>query len=215
MAIIGSIGFLVLATLAMLAYPGGTPAEPAATHYQFFHNPFSDLGRTRTFAGHRNAVAMPLFVAAMVAGGTGLGALFIAFAVTARHTVVARTLSRVAAGLGVIAGLCFVGVGCTPWDLYMRPHMHCVFAAFRSLLLATLLDTLAVPTDGRLPNRLMVPFLAFGALLAGYIVILTAGLSGGAVGDAVVQATGQKAIAIAAMVMVLVQAGQLRRSSFR
>jgi hypothetical protein len=59
----------------------------------------------------------------------------------------------------------------------------------------------------------MVPFALFICLLVAHIALLTAGVAGrGVVAGAVVQASGQKVIVFAAIMMVIVQAVQLRTS---
>ena len=64
--------FVVLTTVAMLVYPGGT-FPIAETHgYQFFINYFSDLGQTRTQSGAYNYPSMLLFSTAVVLVGIAL-----------------------------------------------------------------------------------------------------------------------------------------------
>lgn len=210
-AIAACLAFLLLTTAAMVVFPGGTIQNHAQAHYLFFQNPLSDLGRTRLFDGRSNLVSMILFVAAMLAGGAGLAAFFVAFAGSMQKSAVARFCSRGAAMLGILAAACFVGVAFTPWDLYMKVHIQFVLCAFRSLLLATVLNLIATVADDRRGYRLIGPFVAFIVILFGYIILLTAGLSGGPAGDAVIQATGQKIVVYAALIMVIVQSRQMRR----
>jgi hypothetical protein len=153
---------------------------------------------------------MTLFVSAMIAGGAGLAGFFAAFSMVARSSKTARILSFAAAITGIIAAICFIGVACTPWDLFMHQHLTLVLAAFRFLLIATVLDLLAVLADGRLSYRLIAPFAIFIGLLFAYIILLTAGLHPGPAANATLQATGQKIIVYAAILMVLVQSTQMR-----
>jgi hypothetical protein len=211
LAIGACLAFLVLTTAAMVVFPGGTIQNHSQAHYLFFENPLSDLGRTRLFDGRSNLVSMTLFVAAMLAGGAGLAAFFVAFAWSMRESAVARVCSGGGAVLGIVASACFVGVACTPWDLYMRLHIQFVLCAFRSLLLATVLNLIATVVDDHRGYRLIGPFVAFIVILFGYIILLTAGLSGGPASDAVIQATGQKIVVYAALIMVIVQSRQMRQ----
>ncbi len=144
MSVMSGLAFIALSAAAMVFYPGGTPADHSAAQYQFFHNPFSDLGRTHVFDGRSNLVSMVLFAAAMINGAAGLGGFFIAFAMAATNSRVSRALGTFAALVGVVAALCFAGVAATPWDLFMQLHIQFVFAAFRSLLVATTAALLAV-----------------------------------------------------------------------
>jgi hypothetical protein len=153
---------------------------------------------------------MSLFMMAMIAGAAGLSAFFIAFTGIARRTRAVNILSSLGAALGILAAIGFVGVACTPWDLYMHVHIQFVFFAFRSLLIATVVDLLVVMIDRTFSKRMIAPFAVFLCLLAGYIALLTAGVSGGPGSGAVLQATGQKIIVYAAILTVMIQSAQLR-----
>jgi len=215
LAIISCIAFMLLTAAAMVVFPGGTIQNHAEAHYLFFENPFSDLGRTRLFNGRPNAVAMTLFMTAMVAGAIGLAGFFIAFAGTMRTSRNVRVLSLGGAALGILAAACFVGVAFTPWDLHMKLHIQFVLCAFRSLLCATVFDLLATLVDGRTRYRLGGPFLLFILILFAYIILLTAGLSGGPASNPVLQTTGQKIVVYSAILMVLAQSTQMRRMGLR
>jgi hypothetical protein len=209
-ALIGCVMFLILTATAMFLYSGGTIQYPHPQHYLFFENPFSDLGRTKAFDGESNRPCMVCFVTAMVFAGIGLGSFFVGFAKSVRQSRPSRICSRGSAGLGLLSALCFVGVACTPWDLYMNLHMQFVLCAFRSLLLASILCVIAIFIEDRRDFRLMLPFLLFIMLLIAYIFVLTRGMSGGPLGDPRIQATGQKIIVYSSIVMVIVQSLQMR-----
>jgi len=184
----------------MLVYPGGTPTEPTRHGYGFFVNFFSDLGRTRTFTGQPNRTCQILFTIGVMVGGAAMSYFFRAFAgCTAgcwkqgRRTAV--HLSRSGALLGVAAGICFIGVAFTPWDIYLGAHMGFVLWAFRLFLGAVLLNLLAV----------------FAMMLIAYLILLSAGLAGSPAATALAQATGQKIIVYAAIITVLVQSLEMRR----
>lgn len=202
--------FFVLTATAMCIYPGGTIDHPTLPHYQFFDQPFSDLGRTRLFNGKINLPTMICFITAMTLGGLGLTSFFTAFATSMKSCRTSRICSRGGAALGFLAAVGFLGVACTPWNLYATLHMQFVQCAFRSLLLATVLCLVALAFENRRDIRLMIPFVTFIILLFAYIVLLTRGMSGGPLGGARIQATGQKVIVYSAILMVIVQAMQLR-----
>jgi MFS family permease len=210
-SIVTCMGFLLLTLAAMAVYPGGTIQNHSQPHYQFFGQPFSDLGRTRVFDSRPNTISMVLFMLAMLGGGIGLAGFFVGFAGLMQRTWPTRLLSIGGAIFGIIAAGCFIGVACTPWDLYMKLHIAFVLSAFRCLLVATVLDLIAVFFERRW-RSLIGPFAVFICILAGYIVLLTAGLSGGRADNPVLQATGQKVVVYAAIMMVLTQSLLMRRS---
>jgi hypothetical protein len=214
----GAALFVLLTAAAMLVYPGGTIDDHARRGYSFFTNCFSDLGRTRTFDGQGNWPARVLFTSAMIVAAGSIIKFFRAFAVAAASW---RHLGRRAAArlgfagsiLGVAAGLCFVGVAFTPWDLYMQQHITFVMWALSLFLLATMLNVLAIVVEPRLPRRAIWVFAAFAIMLLAYIPLLMIGIRGGtsAAASVVVQATGQKIIVYAAILTVMVQSLHMRR----
>jgi hypothetical protein len=218
-AVTGALLFILLTAAAMLIYPGGTPTEPTRQRYSFFVNFFSDLGRTRTFTGQPNRESQILFTMGVMIGGAAMAYFFRAFAgCTAgcwkqgRRTAV--HLSRSGALLGTAAGICFIGVAFTPWDIYLGAHMVFVLWAFRLFLGAVVLNLLAVMLEPGLPRRTAWVFATFAMMLIAYLILLSAGLAGSPAATAMVQATGQKIIVYAAIITVLVQSLEMRRHLF-
>src|ERR1700678_3633252 len=126
--------FFLMTTIAMLLYPGGTYTDPTTHGYSFFANFFSDLGATRTPSGAVNTLSMILFTSSLTLVGIGLAVFFVALIQFFRDSRSGPLLPYAGALLGVIAGLCFVGVAFTPWNLYFAAHNHFVMWAFRTFL---------------------------------------------------------------------------------
>lgn len=59
--IAGQVQFLVLTTVSMLAYGGGSTIDPQQHGYNYFHNFFSDLGRTVSVSNAQNATSSLIF----------------------------------------------------------------------------------------------------------------------------------------------------------
>jgi hypothetical protein len=132
--IYGSMQFLLLTAIAMLVYPGGAVYELGAGRYLFFRNFFSDLGATSTPSGHPNLASHILFVIA-------LGTVGIALILASSNWRVIVARRRTAQGVGwasqafeIIAGLGFIGIAVTPWNLVLDAHNGFVRAAFGFLL---------------------------------------------------------------------------------
>ena len=135
-ALLACAAFLLLTTLAMAFYPGGTALDDSSHGYHFWINFFSDLGRTTARNHAPNPIAAPLFKAALSAAGAAL-ALF--------HVGLARTLWRSASqrapfadaaivlmgASGVVAGACFVGTALNTADVHPELHLSFVIWAFR------------------------------------------------------------------------------------
>lgn len=198
--------FFLMTAVAMFLYPGGTYLDPTTHGYSFFGNFFSDLGATRTPSGAANTLPMILFTSALTIVGVGLAVFFIALTKFFRDTRSSAILPRTAALLGVVAGLCFIGVAFTPWNLYLAAHNHFVMWAFRTFLGAVLIYGIAILRERTLPNYFALTFLVFAILLAGYVLLLTFGPSPKLAEGLRIQVAGQKIIVYASVLTVLIQA---------
>jgi hypothetical membrane protein len=205
------VQFVVLTLVAMFVYPGGTVADPAARGYAFFRNFFSDLGRTRVPLGTPNTVSALLFFFALALAGLGLVLFFVAMPGFFRHSRPARVLSGAGSILGMVAGLSFVGVACTPANLSPGPHRFFVQVAFLSFFAAVLFYTPTILLTPAYPRRYALVLAAFALLLAGYLWLLFFGPNPTSPQGLVVQAAGQKIIAYATILTALIQAGGARR----
>lgn len=203
--------FLLLTTVAMFLYPGGAPSNPDAPGYDFFRNFFSDLGLTQAHNGQSNLPAAALFVIALTSAGVGLIFFFIAFRQFFGHTWPGWLLSRPGSLAGIIAGVCFIGVAFTPANLWREAHIQFVYYAFQSFLVAAVCYTGAILYERRYPWQLALVFAVFTLLLAMYVYLLFYGPSPHTPAGRIIQVTGQKIIAYAAIVSIMIQsAGVLR-----
>jgi hypothetical membrane protein len=210
-AIFACVQFFVLTLLAMLVYPGGTIADPSAPRYSFFHNFFSDLGRTHAPAGQPNTASCLLFTVALTLAGAGLILFFVASLGFFRERLAARLLSWLGCLFGVASGIGFVGAAFAPADRNLAIHGWFVLLAFQAFLPAVLAFAGAILLTRGYPRRYALVNLAFAALLAGYVVLLRAGPSFTSANGLVVQAAGQKTIVYAALVTTFIQAWGARR----
>ncbi len=207
----GCVQFLVLTLLAMLFYPGGTVADPGTSGYSFFHNFFSDLGRTRTASGESNTPSMVLFAVALTLVGISL-ILFswanLRFFVAPRS---ARFLSWLGLACGIVSGAGFIGVAFAPYDRGLAIHGWFVLLAFQAFLPAALAFMGAILLTKGYPRRYAWLYLAFALLLGAYVILLRAGPSPGSDLGLVIQAAGQKVIVYAGIVAISLQAWGARR----
>ena len=75
---VGCIQFVVLTTVAMFFYPGGTHADHSTVGYSFWSNFFSDLGLITAHSGDANTVSFSLFVTALSLAALALVLFFAA-----------------------------------------------------------------------------------------------------------------------------------------
>lgn len=199
------IQFIVLTFIGMLAFPGGTHSDPTSHGYSFFRNFFSSLGLITAPNGEPNTLSAILFFIAMSFAGFGLTLFFlvtIQFFWEKRST---RFLSLAGSLFGVISGVSFMGVAFTPADVLPRAHTEFVFLAFRTFLVVVVFYTLAIFFKRDYPKRYAAIYVVFAVLLAGYIYLLTQGPGLNTSQGEMIQATGQKVIGYAAIIIMGVQ----------
>lgn len=196
---LASLQFVLLTALAMRSYPGGTNVDHLARGYSFLHNFFSDLGLTVAHNGQPNTVSATLFVIALVSIGLSLVGFALTLPQLFRGHVPLYRLSLAGSIFGVVAGLAYVGIACTPANLLLTWHMRFVQTAFRTFLVLVLCYGLATWRHPAYPRRYAVGWLAFAVLLAGYVWLLIAGPSARTPEGLLIQAAGQKIIVYASI----------------
>lgn len=201
--------FVVLTTLAMLMYPGGTFPDAGTHGYQFFLNYFSDLGQTRTQSGASNLPSMLLFTSSVVMVGGALGAFFLAFSAffkTKATASVSLRLNRIATKFGIASASCFVGLAVVPENVFAAGHFLFVQGAFDSLLIAIILQIAALRRTSGVSSWLLVVNSTFVVVLFGYVLLLLFGPSSRTLLGDEINAVGQKIIVYVALATIFVQA---------
>jgi len=116
-----------------------------------------------------------------------------------------RVFSTVGTIVGVISGLCFVGIAWAPYDLFLDAHYQLVFWAFRTFLLAVAIYAFVIFRQRTYPRRYGWVFILFTLFLAAYLILLTSGPDALTPAGLVIQATGQKVIAYVSILSVVAQ----------
>ncbi len=204
-----SAQFFVLTLVAMAIFPGGTFNDPAATHYEFTRNFFSDLGATHTSSGHSNLLSEVLFIVALASIGLGLVV----------SSGIWKSIGRVASGLGtsaqffaIVAGFCFVGIAATPWNLFHRPHMFFVKLGF-SLLLGLMASMVLLQMRNGWNGLFVTSNWIYILLLAGYVWILFYGPNVHTDSGLEFQVVAQKIIVYTSILNLAIQSYGLRRAA--
>jgi hypothetical protein len=204
--------FVVLTVIAMFFYPGGTYTDFSTKGYSFFRNFFSELGLARTHNGDPKTISLVLFVAAMFLSGGGMIAFFAAFQQFFASARTNRILSRAGSVLGVLSGLCFLGVAIFPADVNMPGHTQSVMWAFRLFPAAVLVYTVVMFREKGYPRGYAWELFVFLAFLIGYLVLLEVGPDIKSQAGMMIQAVGQKIIVYASIISVMIQSwGAIRR----
>lgn len=213
--IVGCGLFLLLTVAAMFVYPGGNSNEEVTVGYDFFRNFFSDLGRISVAGGRSNLVSAALFCLALTLAGAGLVGFFLAFRDFFLTDRVGQFLSAAGTVVGVVSGLCFVGIAWAPYDLFLDVHYQLVFWAFRTFLVAVAIYAVVIFRQKFYPRSYGWVFVTFTVFLAAYLLLLTYGPAAKTEQGLVIQATGQKVITYISILSVMAQSGlaiRFRRS---
>lgn len=203
--VIGCGIFLLLTVIAMFTYPGGNANDEWTEGYDFFRNFFSDLGRYRLVNGNPNTASFILFFIALSIAGSSLILFFMAFRNFFTQDRINNWASLAGTGFGVVAGVCFIGVAFTPYDLYLDMHVDFVFWAFRTFLITVCIFAFVIFRQDVYPRKYGWVFLLFAFFLAGYILLLEFGPSAKTPSGMIIQATGQKLIVYISILTAMTQ----------
>jgi hypothetical protein len=201
----GCVQFVILTVVAMCFYPGGTTADPTTQGYSFFTNFLSELGLTRTHSGESNTISFILFFVALTLAGAGLALFFVVFRSFFGQSRVTRVLSAIGSLFGVLSGICFIGVACTPANLQPVLHGQFVLWAFQAFPVAVILYGIAILLHKTYPKRFALVFVVFAFLLVLYLVLIMRGPGFATPQGLMIQATGQKIIVYASIISILIQ----------
>lgn len=210
-----AVQFVVLTTIAMQVYAGGTVWDPWAHGYAFGGNFLSELGATRAWSGHDNHASMVLFSLAL---GT-LGAAFVMFAGAWRGFAFARrrgvALGVAAQVFGTLSGLCFIAVAVTPVNLALQAHNMFVVCAFGLLLGYAVCTTLVWWRNGAAALELAVS-LVYVVFVLAYVGVVAYAVRHGTWTEHEhrVLVLTQKAMAYGSMVYVAFLTLRVRRAKY-
>ncbi len=171
--IIGCIQFIVLSSLAMVSYGGGTRINPNSSGYIFYLNFFSDLGRIESF-GNPNTFSAILFFIALFVASIAFATYFIAIPGLINGEKLERL--NVLSKLGVLNAVFFGCIALTPADLFPQLHDLIVLLAFILSFMVSMLMYFLFKDIAIIPRIYHLVFLVFGCLIAlyGAISLVTA-----------------------------------------
>ena len=197
--------FVLLTSLAMLTYGGGSVDNQAFKGYSFTHSFLSNLGMLIAPSGNPNTISAVLFFISLAAAGVCLVVFFILFPRFFQATNLQKILSLIGSFLGVLAGISFIGIAFAPADVVRPAHVQFVMWAFRLFPLAVLCYVPVMFIDKRYPKVYAWVFAVFCMMLIGYYLLITNGPDFASPEGLVIQAVGQKVIAYASIVSIFIE----------
>jgi hypothetical protein len=202
---LGCLLFVVLTSIAMLTYPGGSVNDHTAPGYSFTHSFLSNLGMLTSLSGEPNYSSAALFFISLAAAGICLVIFFIIFPRLFQSTRLQKDLCLIGSIFGVLAGIGFVGIAFTPADIARPAHVQFVMWAFRLFPLAVLSYVPVLFLDKSYPKVYAWVFALFCLMLVGYYLLLTQGPDFTSPEGLIIQVIGQKIIAYASILSIGVQ----------
>jgi len=167
---IGIVQFVILTSIAMLFYAGGTLVNPNSSGYSFWTNFFSDLGQTITYSGKDNTVSYIIFVITL----TILGISTIIFAIIMpslfEEVDVEHGLSINGSIFFTLSGIATIGVAFMPMDTSLIGHFLFVSAMTLTDFLGIIFYIIAIFHNKKYPNKYAFIFLI--SLVVGIIYVI-------------------------------------------
>lgn len=177
--ILGGVMYVILSSLGMLFYAGGTYSNPDAPGYSFWANFLSDLGRTRAFSGKDNTVSMVLYAIALSFWAISFFPFFLALRSLFTEGEVEKILSTIGTLLGMIAAIGLIGIAFTPADILGGPHIIFVYIGYIALLHLGIIYSITLFKSEKLPIQYAIIFLIWTII---FMNTLTMGVVGQKIG---------------------------------
>jgi hypothetical protein len=184
---------LALFVTAMWLYPGGTAHDPLTHGYAFFRNFGSDLGMTVALNGQSNresqivsALGSVLLMLGIVAGGTGVAAVYSA-------SPVRRVWARAAVVAGFLATSSILAAALIPGNFAPLLHRQLAQWGFDIAPLGPLFFVFATARDERFPTGVAVGWMLLTLVLASFVALRVPTTSDTGL---VIQVTAQKIVFI-------------------
>ncbi len=186
------ISFLVLLTIGMLFFPGGTILDHSTKGYGFFSNFISELGRTKSFSGKTQWVSFFCFDTALITHAIAMFAFNIYFLQHTNSKQISKPAYYTALVCGSLFPIMLTGIALTPCDLYLPYHMKFVRIGFGLLLPLSFAYTILIRKHHLLPNKYGNVMLSIVIAIGFYLVMIFFGPNPHKVGY--IQQTAQKII---------------------
>ncbi|MFX1445708.1 MAG: hypothetical protein ACFFHV_20015 [Promethearchaeota archaeon] len=191
--IIAIIQFIVLSTIAMIFYTGGTKLDPDASSYSFWANFFSDLGRTKSLSGKPNLISCVIYIIS----GTILAISITPFTISISHFFkegeLEKKLRILLVFFGFITSSFWIAAMITPWDLYGNTHLLFGIIYTTTGVIVLLLLAIMIFLNDSYPNKYaFILIYYFGIYFFNLIIVILLRYNPNTVSSLIVQATFQK-----------------------
>jgi hypothetical protein len=190
--IFGMVQYIILTSIAMIFYSGGTLADPLNQGYHFWGNLFSDLGRIIAISGEPNTISFILFTITALIFAFSFIPFLLALPKFFTGGNLRYKLILIGTGFGLLSIASLLGTILTPWDRFH--NLHLMFSNLFNIMgsLVVLFYAVAILYNEDYPNLyayIYVIILIFGVVYTFTLLLLPKVVS---VEVITVQATMQK-----------------------
>ncbi len=159
--LLGQVLFLILVSLAMIFYAGGTPDNPALLGYSFWGNTISDSGRTIAWSGVLNTTSLVFLSSALIVFAIFFIPFYLILSKLFSEGKIEKYASKIGAMLGVIFSLAYIGIAFTPADILYTPHMLFVLIGYICAFVMSVCYTIAFFKNKEFSNIYAIIFALF------------------------------------------------------
>jgi len=203
--IVGSCQYIVLTIIAMFLYAGGTLDNPNQKGYSFFYNFFSDLGRTTNHLGEPNTISWFLFTISAIVVGITMIVFYLSWTYLFKDSEKSNNISKIGSIFGSIAGLSFIGVAFTPYDLLLDLHIQFVQLGFLFTFLGISIYSLLLFMHSTYPKVFSYALMVQSLLSFLFLLLLFFGPTAESSTGLFIQVVGQKIIIYAMATSYIIQ----------
>ena len=172
LSIIGCLQFVVLTSIAMFFYKGGTYIDPSPLGYIFWQNYFSDLGRTVAHSGIPNTPSFVLFTIALSLWGITQIPFYISFPTLFKNYPNLRKICIGGSISGTISGVSYIGIAFTPSDITGSLHDLFVVIGFSFVFFSIILYSYVIFKNDNYPNFYAIILTISAFILSVYFLFL-------------------------------------------
>ena len=208
------IVFIFILLISMVLYPGGARFNHSATHYLFFENFISHLGKEFTFSGLTNFFPSILFKAGVYLISFSFAILYLFQPLLFKNHPLSFKLSIAASCLAICSALAFIGIGYFSADpSTIQVHLAFVKISFYLFFIASLLQTISIKINPLFNKKMFLLYLLFTASLLAYNLLIEFGPRPNKdLNSLILQVSAQKIIALLFILNFIFQGVELLKS---
>ncbi|MHA2038416.1 MAG: hypothetical protein ACW98X_18435 [Promethearchaeota archaeon] len=213
-SIAGCMQFVILTSIAMVFYRGGTYIDPSSSVYIFWLNYFSDLGRIVAHSGIQNTISSILFIITLSLWGITQIFFYSIFPALFKNNPNLRRISAISSSLGIISGISYIGIAFTPSDIAGSPHDFLVVTGFSSVYFSIILYAYVIFKDQKYQNFYALILTISAVILSIYFLFLFFTVNSQTPEKLLIYALGQKFMIYTLLTCNVIQAlGALKQDS--